>query len=61
MDTSRRCDACGVQAYWTTWIDLTELCWCSHHFRAYEVKLREKASLVVDHTWELTEERHGDV
>lgn len=53
VDTSRRCDRCGVQAFWSTWIELTELSWCSHHFREYEVKLRETADAVVDFTWEM--------
>lgn len=52
-DTSRRCDHCGAQAYWTTWIELTELQWCNHFFRKSEGVLRAKSDAVVDHTWEL--------
>lgn len=52
-DTSRRCDRCGAQGYWSTWIDLTEMHWCNHHFRRYEAGLREAAVAVIDHTWEL--------
>ena len=53
-DTSRRCDQCGVQAYWSAWVDMTELTYCSHHWRVHEVKLREIALSVIDHTWEMT-------
>ena len=53
VDTSRRCDRCGVQAYWSTWVDMTELCWCTHHFREAEEKLRAVALSVIDHTWEM--------
>ena len=54
MDTSRRCDQCGVQAFWSVWIDMTELTYCSHHFHAGETKLRALALAVIDHTWEMT-------
>jgi len=56
VDTSRRCDHCGAQAYWTTWIDLTELHWCNH-FYEYEAgeKLRAEADIIIDHTDELAE------
>lgn len=37
---------------WSTWIELTELTWCNHHFREYEDKLRASASTVVDHRWQ---------
>lgn len=53
VDTSRRCDQCGVQAYWSAWIDMTELTYCNHHWRDHEVKLRAIAMAVIDHTWEL--------
>ena len=58
VDTSRRCDGprCGAQAYWSTWVDMTELTWCNHHFREYEVKLRATAMAVIDHTWEMGED-----
>lgn len=52
-DTSRRCDQCGVQAYWSVWIDMTEMAFCGHHFRAGETKLRSLAMAVIDHSWEL--------
>jgi len=49
-----RCQAkqCNSQAMWSTWIELTELTWCNHHFREYEDKLRASASTVVDHRWQ---------
>lgn len=53
MDTSRRCDRCGVQAYWSTWFDASELTWCTHHFREYETKLRATAVAIIDYTWEM--------
>lgn len=53
VDTSRRCDGCGAQAYWSTWIEISELTWCNHHFRKWETKLRESAVAVIDHTWEM--------
>lgn len=53
VDTSRRCDRCGTQAYWSTYIDLTELTWCNHHFREFEERLRAQALSVIDHTWEM--------
>jgi hypothetical protein len=55
VDTSRRCDRCNVQAYWSTWIDMTEMTWCTHHFRESEDKLRDIALAVIDHTWEMDE------
>ena len=54
-DTSRRCDQCGVQAYWSAWIDMTELTFCGHHFRKGEAKLRDIAMTIIDHTWEMDE------
>lgn len=54
-DTSRRCDHCGCQAYWSTWIDLTELHWCNHFYRRCQVKIELASTLTIDHTWELYE------
>jgi len=47
------CDACGAHRYWITWICLTELRWCNHHFRKYESELRKLADAVIDRTWEM--------
>jgi hypothetical protein len=46
-----RCQAkdCNAQAWWSTWFDFSELTWCHHHFREYEVKLRSTAMTVMDH------------
>jgi hypothetical protein len=54
-DTSRRCDHCGAQAYWSTWIGATELTWCNHFFQRCQEKLRATAVAVIDHTWEMEE------
>ena len=47
-----RCDACGAQAMWSVWVELTELMYCNSHFRAYEVKLRAASETIIDHTWQ---------
>lgn len=47
-----RCDACGSQAMWSAWVELTELLYCNSHFRKYEAGLRAKATLVTDHRWQ---------
>jgi hypothetical protein len=52
-DTSRRCDQCGVQAYWSAWVDMTELTYCNSHFRSHETKLRAIAMAVISHMHEL--------
>lgn len=53
VDTSRRCDHCGCQAYWSVWVDMIELTYCNHFFRKHEQRLRETAMTVIDHTWEM--------
>jgi hypothetical protein len=53
VDASRRCDHCGVQAYWSCWIDMIELAYCNHFFRKHETALREQSMTVIDHTWEM--------
>jgi hypothetical protein len=34
---------------------MTEMTWCTHHFRESEDKLRDIALAVIDHTWEMDE------
>ena len=45
-----RCDRCGVQAYVQVFVEGSELLFCGHHARQYEVKLREVAILIHDET-----------
>ena len=52
LDTSMRCDGCGAQAKWSTWINLTEMNWCNHHFVQWQEKLRRVSSLIVNRVWE---------
>lgn len=42
-----RCDSCGAQAVWSTWLDADLLLWCQHHFTKYEVKLRATATDII--------------
>jgi hypothetical protein len=48
-----RCDLCGAQAYLSVWFGENDLFMCSHHFNEAEVKIREKATKVVDERWKL--------
>lgn len=51
-----RCDRCGAQAYvYVEFFAASELLFCAHHARQYEVKLREVAVVIRDESARLTE------
>ena len=52
LDTSLRCDGCGAQAKWSTWVNLTELNWCNHHYVQGEARLRALSSLIISRVWD---------
>lgn len=52
-----RCDACGAAAYIAAEVQGTELLYCAHHGRKYEVKLRAVATTWHDETVRLMEEQ----
>lgn len=43
-----RCDRCGSQAYVQVSLLTGELLFCAHHFREFEVRLRQVATAVFD-------------
>jgi len=47
VDHTVRCDACRALAYFTTYLDGTDLSWCRHHWREFEGKLRTDPKLSV--------------
>ena len=53
-DHTLRCDGleCGALALYSTWVNMTELNWCAHHFRQGGQKLIDAASLIIDRTEE---------
>lgn len=57
VDHTVRCDACGALAYFSTYVHMTELSWCAHHWREFEPKLRADATLTL--IVERTEESDG--
>lgn len=57
VDHTIRCDACGALAYFSTYVHMTELSWCRHHFNEFEPKLRGESSLTL--IIERTEESDG--
>ena len=52
-----RCDSCGAQAYVGAEVNGTELLFCAHHARKYEVKLRLVATSWHDETDRLVDEQ----
>lgn len=52
-----RCDTCNAQAYIGASVNGTELLYCAHHGRKYEVKLRAAASSWHDESIRLFEEQ----
>lgn len=52
-----RCDSCRAQAYVAAEVNGTELLFCAHHARKYEVKLRAVATTWHDETARLEEEQ----
>lgn len=55
--TADRCETCGAQAYVGATVNGTELVYCAHHSRKYEVKLRAVATDWHDETSRLYEEQ----
>lgn len=57
LTTQHRCDACGAQAYIAATVNGTELLYCAHHGRKYEVKLRAVSTTWHDESIRLLEEQ----
>lgn len=57
LSAKDRCDECGAQAYGIALYGETELLFCAHHFTKYEVKLKEKATKLIDERWQLSGKR----
>ena len=52
-----RCDSCGAAAYIAAEVNGTELLYCAHHGRKYEVKLRAAATSWHDESIRLFEDQ----
>lgn len=60
LTAADRCDRCGAQAYIRVVLNQgTDLLFCAHHGRQYELKLREIASEFHDETERLSNSSAG--
>lgn len=57
LTAADRCDSCGAAAYVETVVNGTELLWCAHHYKKYEMKLAEVATSTHDERARLFEEQ----